>query len=71
MVPAQLDLTDAVLLGRQDFTVRSIDAVLGQEKWNVTYAQLEVLSPPRLSAAAATVDPNHLLPPVDLANAGL
>lgn len=62
VVPAQLDLTNAVLLGRQDYTVRSIDAVLGQEKWKVTYAQLDVLATPRL-AVPASVSSDHLLPP--------
>ena len=57
-----MDLTNAVLLGRQDYTVRSIDAVLGHEKWNITYAQLDVLTPPRL-AVPASDSPNHLPPP--------
>lgn len=49
-------------MGRQDYTVRSIDAVLGYEKWNVTYAQLDVLTPPHL-AIPASVNPDHLLAP--------
>ena len=64
VVSAQLDVTNAVLLGRQDYTVRSIDAVLGHEKWNVTYAQLDVLTPPRL-AAPASLNSDHLLAPAD------
>lgn len=68
VVPAKLDLTNAVMLGRQDFTVRSIDAALGQEKWNVTFAQIDVLTPPRLAAGNAAND--HLLPPLYLTNAG-
>lgn len=62
VVPAQLDLTNAVLLGRHDYAVRSIDAVLGHEKWNVTYAQLHVLTPPRLTAPAS-VNSDQLLAP--------
>ena len=62
VVPAQLDLSNAVLLGWQDYTVRSIDAVLGHEKWNVTYAQLDVLTPQHL-AVPASMNPEHLLPP--------
>ncbi|DBA76306.1 TPA: bifunctional endoribonuclease/protein kinase ire1 [Trebouxia sp. C0004] len=68
VVPAQLDLTNSVLLGRKDFTVQSIDAMLGQEKWNVTFAQLNVLAPAHL---AANADHNQLLPQADLATAGL
>ena len=64
VVSAQLDLTNEVLLGRQDYAVRSIDAVLGHEKWNVTYAQLAVLTPPRL-AAPASLNSDHLLTPAD------
>ena len=64
-----MDLTNAVLLGREDFTVRSIDAVLGQEKWNVTYAQLGILTPPRMLAAASP--DTHQLDPAALANAGM
>jgi len=67
-VPAQLDLTNAVLLGRKDFTVQSIDAMLGQEKWNVTFAQLTVLAPAYL---AANSDHSQLLPQVDLAAVGV
>ena len=69
VVPAQMDLTNAVLLGREDFTIRSIDAVLGQEKWNVTYAQLGILTPPRMLAAASR--DNHQLDPAALADAGV
>lgn len=64
VVSAQLDLTNAVLLGRQDYAVRSIDAVLGHEKWNVTYAQLDVLTPPR-SAPPASVNSDYLVAPAD------
>lgn len=71
VVPAQLDLTNAVLLGRQDFTVQSIDAMLGQEKWNVTFAQVQVLAPAHLAAAAPSAGSDQLLPPVDLASPGL
>jgi len=67
-VPAQLDLADAVLLGRKDFTVQSIDAVLGQEKWNVTFSQLSVMAP---AHPAANADHGQLLPQVDLATAGV
>ena len=70
VVPAQVDLTNAVLLGRQDFTVRSIDAALGHEKWIVTYAELEVLLPPCV-ATAAEADPEHVLPPAEMVNAGM
>ena len=69
-MPAQLDLTHAVLLGRQDFTVQSIDATLGQEKWNVTFAQVQVLVPAHLAAAAPSAESDQLLPPVDLATPG-
>lgn len=65
VVSAQLDLANAVLFGRQDYAVRSIDAVLGHEKWNVTYAQLDVLTPPCLAAAAST-DTDRLLAPAGL-----
>lgn len=68
MVPAQLDLTHAVMVGRQDFTVRSSDAVLGHEKWNVTYAQLDILAPP---LAAGTAAPHCHLPQIDAINTGV
>ena len=68
VVPAQLDLTNAVLLGRKDFTVQSIDAMLGQEKWNVTFAQFNVLAPAHL---AANADHSQLLPQIDLAAVGV
>ena len=67
VMPAVLDLTDAVLLGRQDFTVRSFDAVLGHEKWNVTYAELKVRPLPQL----AQVQAGDRLPPADAVNAGM
>lgn len=67
-MPAQLDLTDAVLLGRKDFTVQSVDAVLGQEKWNVTFAQLNVLA---LAHLADNAEHSQLLPQVGLATAGV
>lgn len=72
VVSAQLDLANAVLFGRQDYAVRSIDAVLGHEKWNVTYAQLDVLTPPRL-AAGARADNDRLLAPAgsDALDAGI
>ena len=64
VVSAQIDLTNAVLLGRQDYAVCSVDAVLGHEKWNVTYAQLDVLTPPPL-AAPASINRDHLIAPAD------
>ena len=67
VMPARLDLTDAVLLGRQDFTVRSFDAVLGHEKWNVTYAELKVRPFPPLAMAHS----NSMLPPIDPVDAGM
>lgn len=60
LLSAQLDLSQALLLGRSDFTVRSVDASAGRERWNVSYAQVEVLNPSKLSLTAAaglTVEP--------------
>jgi hypothetical protein len=37
------DLAGALLLGRTEYTVRSLDAVTGAERWNVTFAELEPL----------------------------
>jgi len=42
--------------------------VLGQEKWNVTFAQLSVLAPAHL---AANAEHSQLLPQVDLAAVGV
>lgn len=62
-----MDLTDAVLLGRQDFTVRSFDAVMGHEKWNVTYAEVKVRPFPQLAMTSS----DTMLLPVDAVNAGM
>ena len=59
LLPAQLDLKHALLLGRSDFTVRSVDASTGRERWNVSYTQVEVLTASKLSlttAAGLTVE---------------
>ena len=53
LLPAQLDLSQALLLGRSDFTVRSVDASVGRERWNVSYAHVEVLTPSKLSLTTA------------------
>ena len=45
--------------------------MLGQEKWNVTFAQVQVLAPAHLAAAAPSAGSDQLLPPVDLASPGL
>ena len=37
------DLAGALLLGRTEYTVRSLDAVTGAERWNVTFAELAPL----------------------------
>lgn len=63
-----------LLLGRTTFTVRSLDALTGAERWNVSYARLEALDSPWVPAAAAEdsdalaplgleprPDPGHLL----------
>ena len=44
LLSVQLDLSHALILGRSDFTVKSMDAVAGQQKWNVSYAQVQVLT---------------------------
>lgn len=45
-------LSSAILVGRHDYVVRSVDAESGGERWNVTYAQLQQLSPQTLKQAA-------------------
>ena len=40
-------LADALLVGKTQYTVRSVDAATGLERWNVTYSELRPL---RLSA---------------------
>ena len=42
-------LAAALLVGKTQYTVRSVDAVTGMERWNVTYSELRPLrlSPPR------------------------
>ena len=37
------DLAGALLLGRTEYMVRSLDAVTGVERWNVTFAELAPL----------------------------
>jgi hypothetical protein len=46
-----------LVLGRHDYTVRSMDAASGEERWNVTYGRLRAVTPPvPLGAQGGLVD---------------
>ncbi|KAK9823205.1 hypothetical protein WJX72_001091 [[Myrmecia] bisecta] len=42
-----VDPQNALIMGRHDYVIRSVDAETGEERWNVTYARMQRLTPPR------------------------
>ena len=56
------DLAGALLLGRTEYTVRSLDAVTGAERWNVTFAELAPLGAAAAPLGAASADVGARLP---------
>ena len=56
------DLSGALLLGRTEYTVRSLDAVTGAERWNVTFAELAPLGAADATLQPASADAGARLP---------
>jgi len=44
-----------LFLGRVDYTVRSVEAVTGAERWNVSFSELRLLSPPSSASEPAAL----------------
>jgi hypothetical protein len=40
----------AFTVGRQDFSIRSMDPVTGKERWNVTYSRLGISGAPSIAS---------------------
>ena len=40
----------AFTVGRQDFSIRSMDPITGKERWNVTYSRLGISGAPSIAS---------------------
>lgn len=40
----------AFTVGRQDFSIRSMDPITGKERWNVTYSRLGINGAPSIAS---------------------
>ncbi len=46
----EIFIGSAFTVGRQDFSIRSMDPVTGKERWNVTYSRLGISGSPGIAS---------------------
>ena len=55
----EIYIGSAFTVGRQDFSIRSMDPVTGKERWNVTYSRLGISGSSGIASEGEHTLPRH------------